>query len=163
MASDLLLFNPKYLFLAILWGEQVAVDEMIMMMSALYYYAIVLQLAHWNNSRWEDMSLYSDTVILLLSQPVFACSPYCCVLCEEKNKYKLYIVVDLTRPGLKYTIYNTTLAASMLTIPAGTQRWINIEITLYSYVESTLFLSWIWKLKPRWNFNFEPTLLFNVD
>ena len=46
MASDLLLFNPKYLFLAILWGEQVAVDEMIMMMSALYYYAIVLQLAH---------------------------------------------------------------------------------------------------------------------
>jgi hypothetical protein len=41
--------------------------------------------------------------------------------------------------------------SSYVKIPAGTQRWINVETTLYSYVESTLILSWIWKLKQRWN------------
>ena len=50
--------------------------------------------------------------------------------------------------------------------PAGTQRWINVETMLYSYVESTLILSWIWKLKQRWtNVTFQrwKMVVFNVE
>jgi hypothetical protein len=43
---------------------------------------------------------------LIPSQPVFAFFPYCCVLSEEATNTNV-IVLGLTQPGLKLTIYRT--------------------------------------------------------
>ena len=43
--------------------------------------------------------------------------------------------------------------------PANTQRGNNVVFLCWFNV----VLNWIWKLKQRWNFNVEPTLLFNID
>ena len=45
------------------------------------------------------------------------------------------------------------------TVPAGTQRWLNVETTLHFYVETTLKKGWIWKLNQRWCLNVESTLI----
>jgi hypothetical protein len=43
-------------------------------------------------------------IIPIPSQPVFALSPYCCMLSGEATNIN-FIVFDLTKPGLKPTIY----------------------------------------------------------
>ena len=45
-------------------------------------------------------------IILIPSQPVFALSPSCCMLSGKATNTD-FIVVGLTRPGLKSTIYDT--------------------------------------------------------
>ena len=45
-------------------------------------------------------------IILIPSQPVFALSPYCCVLSGEATNTN-FIIFGLTRPGLEPTIYRT--------------------------------------------------------
>ena len=45
-------------------------------------------------------------MILIQSQPVFALSPACCVFSGEATNTD-FIVIGLTRPGLKSTIYDT--------------------------------------------------------
>ena len=45
-------------------------------------------------------------LILIPSRPVFVLSPSCCVLSGEAKDTN-FIVLDLTRPGLKPTIYHT--------------------------------------------------------
>jgi hypothetical protein len=45
-------------------------------------------------------------IILIQSQPVFALSPYCCVLSGEAANTN-FIGFSLTRPGLEPTIYRT--------------------------------------------------------
>ena len=45
-------------------------------------------------------------IILILSQPVFALSPECCVLSGEATNTN-FKVFGLTRPGLESTIYRT--------------------------------------------------------
>jgi hypothetical protein len=42
----------------------------------------------------------------MLSQPVFALTPLCCVLSEEATNTN-FLVFDLTRPWLKSKIYHT--------------------------------------------------------
>jgi hypothetical protein len=45
-------------------------------------------------------------IILILSKPVFALSPSCCVLSEGVTNTH-FIVFGLNRPGLEPTIYHT--------------------------------------------------------
>jgi hypothetical protein len=45
-------------------------------------------------------------IILISSQPIFALSPKCCVLCGEAT-HTNFIFLGLTRPGLEPTIYRT--------------------------------------------------------
>jgi hypothetical protein len=45
-------------------------------------------------------------IILIPSQPVFALSPYCCMLSGEATNTN-FIVFGFTRPGLEPTIYHT--------------------------------------------------------
>ena len=45
-------------------------------------------------------------IILISSQPVFAVTPYCCVLSGEAT-YTNFLVCGLTQPGLEPTIYRT--------------------------------------------------------
>ena len=65
------------------------------------------------------MYIHSDTLILILRQPVFALTPQCCLLSREATNTN-FIVFALTRPRLKHTFYYlqkcTTLEASTLTI-----------------------------------------------
>ena len=51
---------------------------------------VFIVLAHWNNSLWVDMSHHLDTLFWFLSQPVFALSPYCCVLRGEATNTNFY-------------------------------------------------------------------------
>jgi hypothetical protein len=67
---------------------------------------IFIVLAHWNNSLRVDMSIHSRHIIPILSQPVFALTPECCVLSGEATNTNS-IVFGLTRPGLEHTIYCT--------------------------------------------------------
>jgi hypothetical protein len=82
---------------------------------------LFIVLPHWNNSPRIDMSPHSTSlkhqsvdrhvatlghIVLIPIQPVFALSPYCCVLSgEATNTY--FIVSVLTRSGLESTIYHT--------------------------------------------------------
>jgi hypothetical protein len=59
-----------------------------------------------SNSPRVDMSLHSDTNILIPSQPAFALSLYCCVLSGLATNTN-FIVFGLTRLGLEPTIYHT--------------------------------------------------------
>ena len=52
------------------------------------------------------MSPHSDTLFLIPSQQVFVLSPACCVLNGEATNTN-FIVLGLTRTGLKPTIYRT--------------------------------------------------------
>ena len=59
------------------------------------------------------MSLHSDKFILILSQPVFALIPEKCVLsAEAANIY--FMVLGLTRPGLKTYVYHTQVVCQSL-------------------------------------------------
>jgi hypothetical protein len=52
------------------------------------------------------MSRHSDTLSCIPNQPVFALTPYCCVLSGEATNTN-FIVLCLTRSGLEPTIYRT--------------------------------------------------------
>ena len=45
-------------------------------------------------------------IILIPSQPVFALSPWCCMLSGKATNFN-FIVFGLTRPGIEPTIYRT--------------------------------------------------------
>jgi hypothetical protein len=50
--------------------------------------------------------MHLSLILLILSQPVFALSPYCCVLNGEATNTN-FIVFGLTRPRLEPTIYRS--------------------------------------------------------
>ena len=105
-----LLLNAKMSkFLTILWREWITFNEK-MMMSALYKTNtlnwIFIKLAHRNNSSRVDMSLHSRHIMLILSQPVFALTPWSCMVSREAANTN-FIVSDLTPIGLKSKIYCT--------------------------------------------------------
>ena len=82
----------------------------------------MFHVAHWNNSLWIDISLYSDKLSCfracledILSQQVIALTPYCWVL-NEKATHTNFIAFGLTRPGLEPTIRSMPLETSVLTI-----------------------------------------------
>ena len=94
-------------------GENKLISNEMMMMTALYYNTlswIFIVLAHWNNSPRIDIFPHSET---LSCPPVFALSPYCCVLSGETANTN-FMVFDLTRSGLNRR--STALVASTLTI-----------------------------------------------
>jgi hypothetical protein len=64
--------------------------------------SIFIVLAHWNNSRWVDMSLHTEW-LQIPSQPLFTLTPWCCVLSGEAANTNI-IVFGLTRPRLEPTI-----------------------------------------------------------
>jgi hypothetical protein len=98
-----ILFNAKWaIFSARSLWEQVTFDEMMMMMSALYYTNtlswIFIVLTHWNNSlRVRHVSLLGH-IILISSQPVFAI----CMLSRETTNTN-FIVFGFTRLLLEPT------------------------------------------------------------
>ena len=62
-------------------------------------------LPRWNNSPQIDMLPPLGHLILILSKPVFALSPYRCILSGEATNIN-FIVIGLTRSGLEPTIYH---------------------------------------------------------
>jgi hypothetical protein len=77
-------------------------------------------------------------------------------------------ILGMSEAAILFSIHNyrdfkSIFLRNSIWICVDSQQTHNVETTLYSYVDSTLILSWIWKLKQRWNFNVEPTLLFNID
>jgi hypothetical protein len=69
----------------------------------------------WRNRLGHDQADYVmmshaplGHIILIPSQPVFALSPYCCVISGEASNTN-FIVFGLTRPGLEPTIYCTSV------------------------------------------------------
>ena len=67
---------------------------------------IFIVLAHWNNQPAGKHVAPLWHIILIPSQPVFALSPWCCVLGGEATNI-IFVVFGLTRPGLEPTIYRT--------------------------------------------------------
>jgi hypothetical protein len=67
----------------------------------------LFQHAHWNNSQSTDIHVAPLWFIILIPiQPVFALTPYCCVLSAEAANTNL-TVYGLTRRGLPLTVYST--------------------------------------------------------
>ena len=62
-------------------------------------------LAQWNNSPRIDIAPLGH-IILIPSQPVFALSPWRCVLSGESTNTN-FNVFGLTRPRIEPTIYRT--------------------------------------------------------
>ena len=61
-----LLLNANSAIFKLLYGENKLIFKELMTKSVLYktntLSGILIELAHWNNSPWVDMSLHSDTL-----------------------------------------------------------------------------------------------------
>jgi len=61
----------------------------------------------WNNNPRIDMSLHSGHIILILSQSIFALTPYLCSMISREAVNTNFIVIVLAWRGLEPMIYFT--------------------------------------------------------
>ena len=65
-----------------------------------------IELAHWNNSPWVNMSPHLDTLFWFRANQTCSFSLLINAFLGRSNKYH-FIVFGLTRPGLEHTISHT--------------------------------------------------------
>ena len=106
---------------------------------------------------WNSMALYSGHIISIQNQPVFALSPYCCMLSREPTNTN-FIILGLTRPDIEP--HDLPHSSEAITLTITPPKWLLLGFFFYQLVLTCKLhcIAALWTLMRQFSFNLDITM-----